>query len=165
MKAIVAVDNNWAIGKGQDLLFHIKEDLKRFKNMTTGKVVVMGRKTFDSLPNRRPLPNRTNIVLTKNIFYNIPGAEVLHSVHEFLYMYPKKYNEEDIFIIGGSKIYNEFMDYIDDVYVTKIYASVDGADKYFQNLDSNKKFEIVDESDIFNENGLEYQFIHYKRIK
>ena len=165
MNAIVAVDNNWAIGKGQELLFHIEEDLKRFKEMTTGKVVVMGRKTFETLPHRRPLPNRTNIVLSKDIFYQRPGVNVVHFVHEVVYMCPKKYKEEDIFIIGGSKIYNEFLEYIDDVYVTKIYASVNDADKFFPNLDLNRDFEIINKSDIFNENGLEYQFIHYKRIK
>ena len=109
MNLIAAVDNNWAIGKNNQLLVRIPMDQKFFREMTTGKVVVMGRKTLESFPNSRPLKNRTNIVLTHNPSYEVEGAVVVHSLDE-LHKELEKYNSEDIYIIGGQKIYEQLVD-------------------------------------------------------
>ena len=112
MNLIAAVDNNWAIGKNNQLLVRIPMDQKFFREMTTGKVVVMGRKTLESFPNSRPLKNRTNIVLTHNPSYEVEGAVVVHSLDE-LHKELEKYNSEDIYIIGGQKIYEQLVDECD----------------------------------------------------
>lgn len=165
MRAIVAVDENWAIGKDNQLLFHIKEDLKRFKNLTTGHAVIMGRKTFESLPGKKPLINRINFILTRNKDYKVDGAFVINSYEDFLYKYCNIVDSKDIYIIGGSEIYNLFMDSIDEVYLTKIYKSVEGADAFFPNLEILNNWEIRGESDIFkDENGIEYQFMLYHKM-
>ena len=109
MNLIAAVDNNWAIGKNNQLLVRIPMDQKFFREMTTGKVVVMGRKTLESFPNSRPLKNRTNIVLTHNPSYEVEGAVVVHSLDE-LHKELEKYNSEDIYIIGGQKLYEQLVD-------------------------------------------------------
>ena len=106
MNLIVAVDKNWAIGKNNELLVRIPADQKFFRETTTGKVVVMGRKTLESFPNGLPLKNRTNIVLTHNQDYEVKGAIVVHSMEE-LHEELKKYNDEDIYVIGGEKIYEQ----------------------------------------------------------
>lgn len=160
MNIIVAVDENWGIGKDNNLLTHIPEDLKYFKEKTLGKVVVMGRKTFESLPNRKPLPDRVNIVLTTNLNYKIDcmicnnKKELLDRINE--------YEDNDIFIIGGEHIYKEFIDLCDTFFVTKIYKSFD-ADKFFVNLDEMDDLEIVWSSEIHSYRGLHYQFFEYRR--
>ena len=135
ISAIVAVDNNWGIGFNGDLLEHIPEDLKYFKELTSGehKTVVMGRKTWDSLP-KKPLPNRTNIVITNNT--NIEGqAEFMDLTDAMLYFIYNK--NDDIFIIGGGKIYEELLPMCNRVYVTKIFKDHDQVDTYFPNLDES----------------------------
>jgi len=121
MKGIVAVDKHWGIGKDGGLLYQSKKDMKLFKNCTMNKVVVMGRKTFDSLPDRKPLKDRVNIVISNNEKLDTDNLFIgnLDEVNEKL----KQYNTEDIFIIGGSSIYKEFMNRIDTFYVTHIEAS------------------------------------------
>ena len=119
MNLIAAVDNNWAIGKNNQLLVRIPMDQKFFREMTTGKVVVMGRKTLESFPNSRPLKNRTNIVLTHNPSYEVEGAVVVHSLDE-LHKELEKYNSEDIYIIGGQKIYEQLVDECDVAHITKV---------------------------------------------
>ena len=104
MNLIAAVDKNWAIGKNNELLVSIPNDMKMFRQMTTGKVVVMGRKTLESFPNGLPLKNRVNIVLTKNQNYQVKGAIIVHSVEEVLEEL-KKYDSEDVYVIGGEQIY------------------------------------------------------------
>lgn len=123
MNLIAAVDNNWAIGKNNQLLVRIPMDQKFFREMTTGKVVVMGRKTLESFPNSRPLKNRTNIVLTHNPSYEVEGAVVVHSLDE-LHKELEKYNSEDIYIIGGQKIYEQLVDECDVAHITKVDFSM-----------------------------------------
>lgn len=164
MNAIVAVDKKWAIGKDNELLFHIKEDLKRFKELTTDKAVIMGRKTFESLPNKKPLPNRDNYILSRDNNYNVEGAVVIHSVEDFLNNYAHKYLTNNIFIIGGSEIYKLFFYLIDDIYVTKIHKEIPDANKFFINLDLLDNYKITDKSNLFiDENGLNYEFILYTK--
>ena len=108
MNLIVNVDSNWAIGYRGKLLVSIPEDMKFFRSETTGKVVVLGRKTLDTFPGGQPLKNRTNIILTRNPNYQVKGAIICHSVEEVLEEL-KKYNSEDVYIIGGDSIYKEFL--------------------------------------------------------
>ncbi|MBQ3772896.1 MAG: dihydrofolate reductase, partial [Pseudobutyrivibrio sp.] len=112
MNLIVAVDKNWAIGKDNKLLVSIPDDMKFFRETTTGKVVVMGRKTLESFPNSKPLPNRVNIVLTRDAKYEAKGAVVVHSKEE-LNEELKKYNSDDIYVIGGESIYRLMLDECD----------------------------------------------------
>ena len=108
MKLILARDENWAIGKGGNLLCHTPGDLKFFKEKTLGKTVVMGRATLESLPGSKPLPKRTNIVLSANKDYKVEGALVVHSTEELMENLAK-YNTDDVMIIGGEKVYKEFL--------------------------------------------------------
>ena len=118
MNLIVAVDNNWAIGKNNGLLVRIPEDQKFFRQTTTNHVVVMGRKTLESFPNKIPLPNRVNIVLTKNLDYQAKDAVIVHSVEE-LFEVLKDYKDREIFVIGGQSIYEQLLPYCDVAHVTK----------------------------------------------
>ena len=119
MNIIVAVDKNWAIGKDNKLLVSIPADMKMFRQETTGKVVVMGRKTLESFPNGLPLKNRTNIVLTGNKDYNVKDAIIVHTVEELLEEI-KKYPSEEVYCIGGDSVYKQLLPYCDTAHVTKI---------------------------------------------
>ena len=163
MNLIVAVDQNWAIGKNNQLLVRIPADQKFFRETTTGKVVVMGRKTLESFPNGQPLKNRTNIVLTRNNDYAVKGAIVVHSMDE-LHDELKKYNSEDVFVIGGEKIYEQLLDECDVAHVTKIEFAYD-ADSYFPNLDENPDWEITGDSEEQTYFDLEYYFYRYEKKK
>ena len=163
MNLIVAVDQNWAIGKNNQLLVRIPADQKFFRETTTGKVVVMGRKTLESFPNGQPRKNRTNIVLTRNKDYAVKGAVVVHSMDE-LHDELKKYNSEDVFVIGGEKIYEQLLDECDVAHVTKIEFAYD-ADSYFPNLDENPDWEITGDSEEQTYFDLEYYFYRYEKKK
>ena len=161
MNLIVAVDENWAIGKEGDLLEKISEDLKRFKELTTNNIVVMGRVTFDSLPKKIPLPNRKNIVLTRDKTLVIEGVEICYTVDELLKMIEKE--EKDVFVMGGEKIYKLLLPFCKKAYVTKIYNSYD-ADRYMENLDISEEWEEKIKEEIReNDNGIKYQYITYEK--
>lgn len=145
MNLIAAVDKNWAIGKNNELLVSIPNDMKMFRQMTTGKVVVMGRKTLESFPNGLPLKNRVNIVLTKNQNYQVKGAIIVHSVEEVLEEL-KKYDSEDVYVIGGEQIYRQMLPYCDTAHMTKIDHAYE-ADAYFPNLDEKEEWKITATSD------------------
>ena len=123
MNLIAAVDKNWAIGNKNQLLVRIPADQKFFRETTTGKVVVMGRKTLESFPNGLPLKNRTNIVLTRNPDYQVSGAVVVHDEQE-LRRVLENYSSEDIYIIGGETVYRQFLDECDVAHITKDRKSV-----------------------------------------
>lgn len=161
MQLIVAVDSNWAIGKNNQLLVRIPMDQKFFRETTTGKVVVMGRKTLESFPNGLPLKNRTNIVLTRNPNYKVKDAIVVHNMDE-LHEELKKYNSDDIFVIGGEKIYEQLLDECDTAHVTKINYAYD-ADAYFPNLDENPDWEITGDSEEQTYFDLEFFFYRYEK--
>lgn len=161
MNLIAAVDKNWAIGYQNKLLTSIPEDMKFFRQTTTGKVVVMGRKTLESFPGKKPLKNRTNIVLTRNPSYQAEGAIVVHN-EDKLREELKKYDSEDIFVIGGESIYRQFLDECDKAYITKIeYAYT--ADAYFPNLDEKEEWKITAESEEHTCFDLEYFFLTYEK--
>ena len=163
MNLIAAVDNNWAIGKNNQLLVRIPMDQKFFRETTTGKVVVMGRKTLESFPNGLPLKNRTNIVLTRNPNYKVKDAIVVHSMDE-LHEELKNYPSEDIYIIGGEKIYNQMVDECDMAHITKINYEYD-ADAYFPNLDEKPEWEITGDSEEQTYFDLEFFFYRYEKKK
>ena len=164
MKLILAADANWAIGKDGGLLCHLPADLKFFKEKTTGKTVVMGRPTLESLPGGKPLPKRENIVLTTRGDYEREGAIIAHSEAELDELLAQR-NTDEIMIIGGGKVYRDFLPKCDTCYITKIYQSFEGADTYFVNLDAMPEFQVVWESDVQEENGICYQFFEYRRVK
>lgn len=161
MNLIVAVDKNWAIGNKNQLLVRIPDDQKFFRETTTGKTVVMGRKTLESFPNGLPLKNRTNIVLTSDRSYAVPGAVVVHSMEE-LHGELKKYPGEDIYVIGGETVYRELLDECDIAHVTKIDYAFE-ADTYFPNLDERDDWEITADSEEQTCFDLEYYFYKYER--
>ena len=163
MNLIAAVDENWAIGKNNQLLVRIPADQKFFREMTTGRVVVMGRKTLQSFPNGQPLKNRTNIVLTHNKDYAVKDAVVVHSMDE-LHEELKKYDSDDVFVIGGEKIYEQLLDECDVAHITKIDFAYD-ADAYFPNLDQNPDWEITGDSEEQTYFDLEYYFYRYEKKK
>lgn len=163
MNAIVAVDNNWAIGCKNRLLVRIPADHKNFRQETTGKVVVLGRKTLETFPQGMPLPNRTNIILSTNPEYKVKDAVVVHSKEE-LDTELKKYPTEDVYIIGGESVYRMMLPACDVVHVTKIDHDYE-ADAYFPNLDKDDEWEITAESEEQTYFDLPYYFVKYERKK
>lgn len=161
MNLIVNVDSNWAIGYRGKLLVSIPEDMKFFRSETTGKVVVLGRKTLDTFPGGQPLKNRTNIILTGNPNYQVKGAIICHSVEEVLEEL-KKYNSEDVYIIGGDSIYKEFLPYCDVAHVTRTDHVYD-ADAWFPNLEEDPAWVLTGESEEKTYFDLEFRFCRYER--
>ena len=161
MNLIVNADKNWGIGKNNELLVHIPNDMKMFRQMTTGKVVVMGRKTLESFPNGLPLKNRTNIVLTKDKNYKVKDAIIVHSIEEALEEL-KKYASEDVYVIGGDSIYAQMLPYCDTAHVTKIDFGYE-ADAWFPNLEEDPEWVLTGESEEKTYFDLEFRFCRYER--
>lgn len=163
MNLIVAVDSNWAIGNKDKLLISIPNDHKHFREETTGKVVVLGRKTLQTFPQGLPLKNRTNIILSKDPGYTVKDATVVHSLEELLEEL-KQYDAEDIYIIGGESVYRQMLPYCDTAHITKIDHAYQ-ADTYFPNLDNDPEWEITEDSDELTYFDIPYQFVKYERKK
>ena len=161
ISAIVAVDNNWGIGFNGDLLEHIPEDLKYFKQLTTGNTVVMGRKTWDSLP-KKPLPNRINYIIS-NRQPAILGDNIIRFQMDDAITF-LNYAWEDVFIIGGGTIYEKLLPLCDRVYVTKIFKDHDQVDTYFPNLDKSDEWAPAMQSALHTYTDLTYQVWQYDRI-
>lgn len=160
MQLIVAVDHNWAIGNGSKLLVRIPEDQKFFREITMGNVVVLGRKTLSEFPGGAPLKGRTNIILSRDKDYKVKDAVVVHSKEE-LFEELRKYDLNDIFVIGGESIYSLLYEYCDIAHVTKIDYSYE-ADKFFPDLEKNDNWELNGASDEHTYFDLEYYFYRYK---
>ena len=159
VKAIVAVDENWAIGRQGDLLCHLPADMRHFKQMTMGYSIVMGRKTFESFP-RRPLPGRQNIVITRNRDWHYQDVTVVHSVDEAI----AAAVTDDVFIIGGAQVYEQALPLMDVLEITVIHARWASADAFFPVLDMNEWEEVSREhhkSD--HRNAYEFDFVTLKR--
>ena len=163
MNLIANVDINWAIGKNNQLLVKIPADMKFLRETTTGKVVVMGRKTLESFPNGQPLKNRTNIVLTHDRSYQVKEAIVVYSMDE-LHEELKKYPSEDIYIIGGESIYRQLVDECDVAHITKVDFAYD-ADAHFPNLDEKPEWRITQDSEEQTYFDLIYHFYKYEKQK
>ena len=162
MNLIVAVDKNWAIGMDNKLLVSIPQDMKFFREMTKGKVVAMGRKTLESFPGGQPLKNRVNVVLTSDKKYNVKGTVVVHSIDEMVEEL-KKYNDEDIFVIGGESIYRQLLPNCKTAYITKIDHAYQ-ADTFFPDLDQDPQWQMTKISDEQTYFDLEYVFTIYERV-
>lgn len=177
--AIAAVDENWGIGYNGELLERIPEDLKRFKELTENEIVIMGRKTQDSFPDKK-LSNRINIVLTKQdlddedgvLYTDFLGLEYMLSFHE-IYKYgydrwqsftdKKMPSLKDMYVIGGASVYKQLLPECDKIYLTKIYKTHENVDTYFPEV-NEAEWEVEWESEIKEYNGIKYQFINYKRV-
>ncbi|MBQ8574736.1 MAG: dihydrofolate reductase [Clostridia bacterium] len=161
MKLIVAVDKEWNIGNKGDLLFYIPDDLKFFRSQTVEKVVVMGRKTLESFPNSKPLKNRVNIVLSRNTDLEVEGATFVKDVDE-LKEEIKKYNTNDVYVIGGESVYTLLLPLCDTAIITHIDAVANEADKKFPALDENE-WVLADDSGEKECNGYTFRWCEYKR--
>lgn len=159
MKAIVAVDLNWGIGYRGNLLLRIPDDMKFFKQMTLGKVVIMGRETFESLPGQEPLKDRINIVLSKSECFKNEKITICCSLDE-LFQELRKYNLDEVFVIGGESVYAQLLPYCTEAYVTKIESKY-VADKYFINLDKEEAWKIVSIGEMRSYNNTQYSFLKY----
>ncbi len=159
MIAIAAVDENWAIGSGNKLLFSIPEDMRFFRETTTGKTVVMGRKTLESFPGGRPLKNRRNLVLSKQRNLRIEGAEIVSSPEELLTCIRDE-NPREVFVIGGASVYELLLPHCEKALITKMYRRFP-ADAYFPNLDEQEHWKITEQSALYNYEGLDYRFLTY----
>lgn len=158
IKIVVAVSKNWVIGNNNTLIWKLPNDLKRFKEITTGGSVVMGRKTYESIG--RPLPNRRNIIITRDLNYHIEDCEVVNSIEEALLL-----TNNDCFIIGGGEIYKQSLPITDIIYLTRIDEEFEG-DTYFPELNKNDWFESLNESfEPDEKNKHKYSFIKYERYK
>lgn len=152
---ILSVGKNNEIGRGNDLIWHFHADMKFFRETTTGSTVIMGRKTFESLP--KVLPNRRNIVISSDENLKIEGAEVVHSVSEAL----KAVENDNVFIIGGGHVYNEFLPLADKIYLTEIDAECPDADTFFPKFDKSLYTrEVVGENE---ENGIKFFYVIYTK--
>ena len=147
---IAAIAENNALGKNNQLLWHLPDDFKRFKSITSGHYIIMGRKTFESFPN--PLPNRTHVIISRQKNYQIPNCIVVNSLEDALEACPK---DETIFIIGGGEIYNQSIAIADKIDITRVHHSFE-ADAFFPEIDLTKwkltssEFHIKDEKHTFD---------------
>ncbi len=158
MKCIVNVTENWGIGRDDQLLVSISQDMKRFRALTTGKTVVLGRKTLSGFPGGRPLKNRENIVLTRGS--DIPGAVTAHSVSD-LFRLLRARPSDDILVIGGESIYRLLLPYCDEVLLTKTFGEFE-ADRFFPDLDALDSWYVDSAEAELEENGHRFQYLSYR---
>lgn len=158
MKIILAVDENWGIGNGNEMLFHLSTDLKHFKEETIHNIVIMGRNTYESMGSG--LTDRENIVLSRNTDYRLDDAKVFNDYKEVLSFVEN--SPKEAYVIGGSQIVDIFLPFCNEAIITKIYASRD-ADTYLHNFDKDNNFEIINKSGINKENGIKFEYITYRR--
>lgn len=163
MNAIVAVSDVWGIGKDNELLFHISEDLKRFRNLTSGGTVIMGRKTLDSLPGGLPLPKRRNIVLSRDLSFAREGVEIARSIEDALSLTAND-EPDKVWVCGGGEIYAALLPYCRFCCVTRVCANPP-CDTFFPNLDEMPEWEFVRAEPPAFDGPLVYQFAGYRNIR
>lgn len=161
MNMIVAVDHNWGIGRDNGLLASVPGDMAFFKSTTMDKVVVMGRKTLESMPGKRGLPKRINYVLSSNKEFEAERCIVVNTEEE-LFEALEQYNPDDVFLIGGASLYNKYYELCDKLYITKMQADLN-ADTFIANIDKDDRFEVSYESELHEDNGIKYRFYTYVR--
>lgn len=157
MDLIVAVDQNWAIGYRNELLVRVSADLKRFKALTMGHPVLLGRKTLQTFPGGRPLPGRRNFILSADPDCRVEGAEILRSAEEAFDTCPG-----DTFVIGGGQVYRAMLDGCDTAYVTKLHAAYP-ADAWFPDLDADPDWALTGEETPLTEGGVTFRYCTYQR--
>lgn len=160
MDLIVAVSENWAIGRDGNLLFSLPTDMKYFRKMTAGRTLILGRRNLDSFPGGRPLPKRTNLVLTRDPDFHREGAVICHSAEEVLSEAAAR--PEDVMVIGGEEIYRMFLPRCRLAYVTYVETPVPNADRFFPNLEELPGWEKISESETREENGHRFSFRVYQ---
>ena len=158
MNVIAAVDQNWAIGKDGDQLCYIPADLKRFQALTSGHAVILGRKTLATFPGGRPLKNRRNLILSRDLSFAPEGAEVFHDLDSLRAAAPA-----DAFVIGGGSVYQALLPFCDRAYITKIHRAWP-ADTFFPDLDADPAWKIVEESEPLEHDGLSFRYVTYERV-
>ena len=164
MNAIVVADRSWAIGRDGGLLFSLPTDMKRFRSLTMGGAVILGRKTLESFPGGRPLPKRKNIVITRQKDLSVEGAAVVSSLAEALDAAGDT-PPDQIWVIGGGSIYAALLSQCARAYVTRVDAAAEGADSFFPNLDKLPGWTVRAVSEPVTENGLTYRFYDYVNTK
>ena len=160
MNAIVVVDQNWAIGRNNGLLFSLPGDMKHFRGLTSGGTVIMGRRTLDSFPGGRPLPKRRNIVITRDPDFFREGCEVVHSLEDALMLAG---DGDDVWLIGGGSIYAALLDRCRRACVTQVDTAAPEADVFFPDLDALPDWTVERAGKPVTENGLTYRFVNYIR--
>lgn len=155
---IAAAAENNALGKDNDLLWHLPEDFKRFKQITSGHYIIMGRKTFESFP--KPLPNRTHIIITRQEEYLVEGCLVVHSLEEALEIAPQN---EEVFIIGGAQIYEQALPFADKIDLTRVHIELD-ADAFFPEYNTSE-WNLVFSEKHFKDEKHQYDFTFETHIK
>ena len=160
MIAIVAVDKNWGIGKDGEQLIYIPEDLKRFKNFTTGNAIILGRKTMYTFPGSKPLKGRRNLILSRTPDFAPEGAEVFPGLEELM---EKVTDPDNTYVVGGASVYQTMIGQCDRAYVTKIDAEYP-ADCWFPNLDENPDWVVESEGEWMEHEGIRFRYVNYKRV-
>lgn len=155
MKIIVAMSNNNVIGINNKLPWHLSDDLKRFKSLTQGNQIVMGRKTFESIG--RPLPNRDNIIITRDLNFKIEGVKIISKIEDIPYS-----EDQKTFIIGGGEIYSQTINLCDELFITQINSEIQG-DTYFPEISSNI-WKVYERSGTMIENKVEFEYITYHKV-
>lgn len=161
MKLIVHASKNWGIGRANALMFRIPKDMKFFRETTSGGVVIMGRKTLESFPNAKPLPNRINIVLSQNSDFCAEGVTAVHSAEEAA-QEAARYPDREVFVIGGAKIYELMLPYCDTALITRVMEDAD-ADTFIRDFDSDPEWELASQSGEIEDNGHILRFCEYRR--
>ena len=162
IKAIVCVDNKFAIGKNNDLLFNLPADMKFFREATKNKIVVCGYNTLLSFPGSKPLKNRSTIVLCPKEI-NRDDCYCIHDFNELTALLKELSKTQDVFVIGGAMLYKSMLPYYDEVLVTKVKADGDGT-VFFPDLDENTDFKLTNYSEDINDNGYTINFCTYTRV-
>lgn len=160
MRLIVNVTQNWGIGRQNNLLVSLSGDLKRFRQLTLGKTVILGRSTLATFPGGRPLAGRQNYILSRDHTLEVPGACVYTDVSALLEAV-RQMPEADVCVIGGASVYRQLLDYCSYAYVTKTHLTLP-ADAFFPALDALPQWSVVETSDLLEENGVVYQYIDYR---
>lgn len=158
MNAIVAADRNWGIGRGGDLLAYIPADLKRFKALTTGHPIILGRKTLSTFPGGKPLPGRRNLILSRTAGFHADPGEIFGDLSALLAQAP-----EDSFVVGGGLVYRQLLPCCTRVYLTRLETVFDDADVFFPDLDRDPSWAAREVSPLMEHNGLGFRYITYDR--
>jgi dihydrofolate reductase len=157
--SIAAIAENNAIGKNNDLVWHLPDDFKRFKSLTSGHYIILGRKTFESFP--KPLPNRTHVIITRQKNFQAPGHLVVNSLNEAIAAIPK--NEERAFVIGGGEIYKQAMSRVDQLEITHVHTTVEG-DTFFPEIDQ-KQWKVIEETYHPKDERHQYDFTYKTYVR
>ncbi|MDY0235603.1 MAG: dihydrofolate reductase [Gudongella sp.] len=167
MILIFAVDGNWKIGVDGQMLVEIEEDLHRFKEITDGHIVVMGRKTMEALPGQNPLPNRINIIITRQEDFKKEGFLVVNSMED-LFPLLKQINpdkEKKVFVTGGGTIARQLLLFCNKAYITKVFKDFKNTDTFIPNLDLDDAWEVASESEVQRQDDIYYRYVDYERVK